>query len=555
MPEELLVFVIIVGAVGLIAIGIALGVVRTQLWIRRLGSPKRHVREQARSWLYMQGKQPIRLLLRSLQHDNAMIRREVAEVLGVIGDSRAILPLLDALNDKEKTVRWEIITALGRLQAFSTTNRLVNVLDEPDKESRRRSVEALGRIGGTHVLNALERALHDEDSGVRKNAIIAMAAQQRVTLFVDMLQDPNADVRLLAAESLTAHHWQPQNDRERIAYELACRNWSSPLLSTPAAVDPLLIMLQDERPENLHARINAAIALGKIGAPQAFEPLVQMCRHVEANIRATAVTALGDLKDARALTVLVHTIKDTAATVRAASATALGKSDDPRCVEALIQALGDTDPARLGDRNPEVQRAAAAALERMPGQRVTTTLVNALEDDDAVVRYEAAEVLVQRGWTPVQEADTIRYLIAREDWESVKNFGAQALPQLIARSTDKERGIRDFAANLLTTLLSSVKIVVFGDIHITEDRKRITFQNPDVEALNVPMENLEHIVVHVETYEFHRLERFLTYAVNYIGQNYLKHEVVAHVYGDAANLHPNLLNTLKNVCKDIKQRT
>ena len=110
---------ILAGVVALLAISIALGVVRTQLWIRRLGSSKRHVREQARSWFYMQGKQPIRLLVRSLQHENALIRREVAEVLGVIGDSRVFLPLLDVLNDKDKTVRWEIITALGRLQAFS----------------------------------------------------------------------------------------------------------------------------------------------------------------------------------------------------------------------------------------------------------------------------------------------------------------------------------------------------------------------------------------------------------------------------------------------------
>ncbi len=109
---------ILAGVIALVVIGSLFAIIQTQLWIRRLGSPKRHVRDQARSWFSMQGKQTIRLLLRSLQRDNTVIRREVAAVLGVIGDSRIILPLLDTLDDQEKSVRWEVITALGRLGAF-----------------------------------------------------------------------------------------------------------------------------------------------------------------------------------------------------------------------------------------------------------------------------------------------------------------------------------------------------------------------------------------------------------------------------------------------------
>ena len=549
MPEMI---GLLTGMIVLVVIGVVFAIIQTQLWIQRLGSPKRHVREQARSWFYMQGKQTIRVLLRSLQHDNAVIRREVAEVLGVVGDSRIILPLLDALNDQEKSVRWEVITALGRLGALSACSRLIDIAEHSEKESRRRSVEALGRIGGKEVLHALENALNDADAGVRKNAVIALADQQGVVVLVKMLQDSNADVRLLAANTLTEHHWQPHNDRERILYEIACQNWSSPLLTSPRAVDPLLAMLRDERPENMHARLNAVVALGKIGAPQAFEPLVQLCRHIEANIRSTAVAALGDLKDVRALAVLVHTIKDRAAAVRMASVAALGAFDDDRSVEALIQALGDTDPARLGDRNPEVQRTAATALEHMPGQRVTATLVNALGDDDAIVRYEAAEVLLHRGWSPQNDGEIIRCSIAREDWESVKAFGAPALPDLIIRSADKDRAIRETAHTLLIELLSAVTIVIFGDIRVKDAHRRITFTNPDAEALTIPMKHLEHLVVHIQTYDFHRLERFLTYAVNYVGQRHLKQNVAAHLYGNTADLHPNLLNTLKNVCKEIE---
>jgi HEAT repeat protein len=545
--------VVVAGIITILIGSIVLGVIRTQLRIRSLGSPKRHVRERARSWLLMEGRSATRLLVRSLRHDNAAIRRGVAEVLGMVADSRVTLPLLDALQDKDKTVRWEIITALGRLRELPAVERLINISQEPDKESRRRSIEALGNIGGIEVIDVLTKALHDEDAGVRKNAVMALASQQRVPPLVDMLRDPNADVRLLTAETLAKHRWRPQNDSDRIAYDIAWQKWSSPILTTPAAVDPLLMMLQDERPENMNARINAAMALGKIGEAKAFEPLVRMCRHIETNVRATAVTALGDLKDPLAISVLVQTLKDTAPTVRAASATALGQLEDPRSIEALIQALGDTDPARLGDRNPEVQRAAASALKKMPGERVTATLVHALEDDDAIVRYEAAEVLIQRGWAPENAEDTIRATIARDVWESLKTFGAEALPFLIVRSTDKDRNVRENVAALLTELLSSVTIVVFGNLQVKASRKRITFKNPDVEALTLPMEHLKHLVVHIPTFDFHALERFLTYAINHIGQQYLRQHVIVHLYGEPTDLHPNLRNTLNNLCKEVKE--
>lgn len=547
--------------VGIVIVGtVAVGVVQTQLWIRKLGASKRQVRDHARAWLAMQGKPSVRLLLRALHHEEARVRREVAMVLGDIDDHRVIVPLLDALDDAEKTVQWEAISALGRLRATAGVDRLIALLNGTDKEARRRSAEALGFIGGQRVLNALEYALHDSDAGVRKHVVAALADEgnfdrRHVALLVEALQDPQAEIRVLAAETLKAYEWQPQNDRERVVWEIARQHWDAPLLAHPAAVQPLLRMLNDERPENAHARINAAVALGKIGAPQAFEPLVRMGRHIEANLRRTAVEALGDLQDERALAVLIHTINDTAATVRAASATALGRFENPDSIEALIKALGDTDPARLGDRNPDVQRAAAAALAHMPGDRVTITLVNALEDDDAVVREEAAHVLQQRGWTPQQDDDAIREAVARQAWDTVRQFGAQALPFLIDRSADKARPVREAATSLLTTLLASVKIALFGDLRVKEDRKRVTFQNPRIEALTLPMEHLEHLVIHVPTYDFHCLEQFLTYAVNYVGQQHLKRRVTAHVYGNSGDVHPNLLNSLRNLCKAVEEHS
>ena len=76
--------------------------------------------------------------------------------------------------------------------------------------------------------------------------------------------------------------------------------------------------------------------------------------------------------------------------------------------------------------------------------------------------------------------------------------------------------------------------------------------NPDVTELTIPISKLKWIGIHAETYDFHLVERFITYAVNYIGQEHLKEHVGVDIHGDPDKLHPNLRNSLKNLCKSVK---
>jgi hypothetical protein len=78
-----------------------------------------------------------------------------------------------------------------------------------------------------------------------------------------------------------------------------------------------------------------------------------------------------------------------------------------------------------------------------------------------------------------------------------------------------------------------------------------TLLNPDVSALSVPPLDMQHIRIDATSYPFHRLEQFLTYAVNHIGQDYLKKSVMVTVYGNIKRLHPNLQNSLTNICQQM----
>ncbi len=56
-----------------------------------------------------------------------------------------------------------------------------------------------------------------------------------------------------------------------------------------------------------------------------------------------------------------------------------------------------------------------------------------------------------------------------------------------------------------------------------------TVVNPDVSHFRLVLNRLQWIEIDTETYDFHSVERLLTYAVNYIGQKHRKKSVGVHV--------------------------
>jgi hypothetical protein len=92
--------------------------------------------------------------------------------------------------------------------------------------------------------------------------------------------------------------------------------------------------------------------------------------------------------------------------------------------------------------------------------------------------------------------------------------------------------------------------IVFGDAAVPDEAAPTTLCNPDVADFTLPMPHLKRIVIHTDTYDFHLEERFVTYAINHIGQMTLK-KVEVEVVGNPEQLHPNLRNTLTSLCNTI----
>jgi HEAT repeats len=90
------------------------------------------------------------VLLRVLKTDPEKLdRTRAANGLGVLGDSRAIAPLLAATTDEYAFVRAEAALALGKLKAKQAETRLREMVeDDWDPNARGRAREALERIAG-----------------------------------------------------------------------------------------------------------------------------------------------------------------------------------------------------------------------------------------------------------------------------------------------------------------------------------------------------------------------------------------------------------------------
>lgn len=127
------------------------------------------------------------------------------------------------------------------------------------------------------------------------------------------------------------------------------------------------------------------------------------------------------------------------------------------------------------------------------------------------------------------------------------------LTLLLHALIDTSGSVREEAVAALWKTCPLVQMIIFGP-KISEQggNDRHTVWNPDVSSLTVPMTELKRILLHVETYDFHLVERFVTYAINTFGQKHLRKDIEVHIYGNPDHLHINLWNTIRNLFRHIQ---
>ena len=333
-------------------------------------------------------------LMDALKSTPDKIRVKVADALGQIGDRRAIVPLIEALNtDPHKEVKAFAATGLGNMRARGEKNSAVIALTNALSYDDTTATNAAAALGNINVST--------EDT-VQKLIIIAMDKQMRETLRSAAL---TALWRLKPAEAV-----QPM-------LLLTFSDETSPVLRANAVkvlsrvqapeTVPVLIWVLSTRFDEisdfqrhmkrryktldaLRTQVNAFQIQWTADYPQTNYRTWGELKPIPSLVRSEVARALGIIKGDAVIEPLARALEDDGrATVRQSAAWGLGEVKGDPSIPPLVDALKK-------DKQGVVRQEAAIALGKIKGPKVVAPLVDALKSDKyETTRFQAAKALFE----------------------------------------------------------------------------------------------------------------------------------------------------------------
>jgi HEAT repeat protein len=267
-----------------------------------------------------------------------------AEALANIGIG-AIQSLSDLLADPSS--RLLAVQALAQIRRPQIISPLLKVVDDPSPEIRSLAINALSSFPDERVIPILQKALQDNNAQVRKEAVMALGIQSKsaqqpeiVALLKPLLYDFNLQVcqqtamtlgRIGTTEAIDAlfHVLKSRATPSQLQREMVkALAWSETSLALdylreglpwaeeevcleivtllgrtlslelqPQATEILVNFLNSQQLalHNVEIQKEIAQALGELGQPQAFEPLLQLVEHPEPTVSLHAIAGLKKL--------------------------------------------------------------------------------------------------------------------------------------------------------------------------------------------------------------------------------------------------------------------
>jgi len=330
----------------------------------------------------------IGILLESLQRTesfgNEDLLPRILEALGELGDPRGVDPLIGFLVGDNWLLRLVASKALVRIGEPSVETLLDVVRHNGDWDARCRAVEALGQIGSAKAVAPLVALLRENDGPVQNEIISALGRlgdPASVGALTEALGTGDPEIHFRASKALVS-------------------------IGKPAVSGLALLLAKHTKSD---VRRSATVALGQIGDVDAVPSIILALSDENSLVRKAATDALGSLRDPRAISPLCRTLEGENWFVVRGAADALAEIGDAQAVGPLLKALKD-------DRG-EVRQQIVKALEKLCLQVDSTSatqngvcdqaieisdldqtqlvgmLLDALEDDDALVRSGVARIL------------------------------------------------------------------------------------------------------------------------------------------------------------------
>jgi len=348
-----------------------------ELLISLIKSHNADVRACATGAVVNFGSMTVPFLMQILRLSHFEARQAAAEALGLIGDARALAPLLAALKDPDSAVRREAIEAIAHI-GQAAEEPVLHLLDDPDSEVRAAAAKTLGKLRDRRAIERLRSATNDPEMAVRDAAWHALAlldwepahtrektlralnagdypkavslgaaavepmiesfraadkstrqkisealiliGRDAIDSLIARLKDPDPNVRVLAAQILAALGWQPAEPEQEALLSVATGHYEKAVALGGVALDVLAEKLQSHDEWD---RIMAAKSLGQLGVAAALESLVTALNDPSYKVREAATNALGEIGNEVAIAALKDALGDSHYNVRAAASICL----------------------------------------------------------------------------------------------------------------------------------------------------------------------------------------------------------------------------------------
>ena len=391
------------------------------------------------------GNAAVMPLLERLEAAAPDARAAAADLLGRLGDRRAVPALQRTLEDADAEVIAAAAGALGALGAASTIEPLFKLFEHPQAAVRRAAIAAVNSIGAAGTSARARAAIASGDPRTRECAVRVagyFGFTDCIPLLIQALRDSSEDVRRAAIEQL-------------------------PMLDDLDAAAELDRALQDETPRN---RAAAAHALRLLDDPRAGASLQRALRDPDVWVRYYAATSLGDARFGSAaaedLAMLART--DPATHVRIAAVTSLGamhgvlgakvaaelmEAEDDDLAIAAVSVLG---AVRRHDAHEWLTRASRSIRPAI--QLAAVRALGTRPHTDSVEVLSWAAHLDDNPDLPAEAINALRRIAANADHPSAQRAAVSALRELAAEGTQR----RDVIAAIARLPESMVPEVASG---------------------------------------------------------------------------------------------
>lgn len=401
-----------------------------------LNSPDRKIRNNAVNQL-ANDPDSFEIVLNVFYSADNVRKRGICDIFGIMGDPRAVNPLIQLLDDLDVSVRRKAATALIKVNNKEAVDPLCSALTDSDFKVRLRVVEALGKIGDPRAIDPLIKSSQDSDT-VGKESI----------------------------KALNKIGWKPGKDEKSAYFWIGHKKFDKCVEIGEPAVIPLIRTFDNYG----ETRKNALNAIVQIGEP-AVEPLINTIENTNKLIKRTACDALGLISDKRAVLPLIETMNDSSFKVRLNSAKALGDIGDSRAIDVLISSSMDSysevseESVKSLNKigwNPEKDERSAVFLigqKRFDecveiGEPAIIPLINEFNSDNSETRKNALNAIVKIGQPAVEplinSINNANTLIKRTAYDALGLIGdIKAVNPLCKALLDTDTRVRISAAEAL----------------------------------------------------------------------------------------------------------